>query len=428
MRRRTKVVLKLWFNRVLIFVLLALIVWANVIRLQDNDFSNYEKAVDYGRIKDDEELIKPIISAIFYEGRKERKGYISSYFSHSENYKKKNVKIVVVPKKITAYSLAVVEKLYEEIEKYNQVNNIALVYSDGSDVVLHKKMLNRVMKAHNITEIAVSEENPANEAQLNRYLREKNGLVVFLADLDRGLNKDDSDFLVGEAVYFAQKYSYQLNVFDMIDTQLAKALDKGYETLYPLAMVKDEPLLQKQKYNLERYKRHYWHILSGYFELNLLQLMNHNEVIMPTRNEENYRLYDRGRLLLKAFDENYLEIFEQMEFAENEGVFVSLLNIARSLVDSGKAGTAKYYKVYLLTDLEYLRIAPDTMLMSYLDADDGIYAEYKGKHAFLVADDRPDNPEDLAMAVREKAGILQDIPEQKINYYKFKTVEMQYGD
>ena len=70
----------------------------------------------------------------------------------------------------------------------------------------------------------------------------------------------------------------------------------------------------------------------------------------------------------------------------------------------------------------------DTMLMSYLDSDDGIFAEYKGKSALLVADDRPDNPEDLADIVRQKAGISSDVPNENINFYKFKTVEMNYGD
>ena len=68
------------------------------------------------------------------------------------------------------------------------------------------------------------------------------------------------------------------------------------------------------------------------------------------------------------------------------------------------------------------------MLMSYLDSDDGIFAEYKGKSALLVADDRPDNPEDLADIVRQKAGISSDVPNENINFYKFKTVEMNYGD
>lgn len=430
MRQRTKLLIKLWLNRFLWCCVLGLIIWINALRLQDNNYSNYEKVIDYGRIKDADKLVRPVIAAIFYAGKNNTKTSLSTYFNHNNNYKKQNVKMVVVPQNITSYSAEVIEKLYEEIRNNNKIKKVLLIYDkdDKNDVNAHKKILKQVMDVSEINENPVSQYNLNSEKTIDIYLKSTENLVIFLADLDKGLNENNSNFLTGEAVYFAQKYHYQINVFDIVDTQLAKALDKDYETLYPLQTMKDEPLLAKQKRNLERFKRHYWHLLRNYFELNLIQISQGDAPILPLRTEENYRLYDRGRLVLKAFDKNYIEIFEQIEMQENKGIIMLLLDAIRHLVTSGKNKDAQYFKIYFLTDLEYIEQEKGTMLMSYLDQDDGIYAVYKDKYSLLVADDRPDNPEDLATTVQTKAKIGKDIPEEKINFYKFKTLEINYED
>lgn len=430
MRQRTKLLIKLWLNRFLWYCVLGLIIWINALRLQDNNYSNYEKVIDYGRIKDADKLVRPVIAAIFYAGKNNTKTSLSTYFNHSNNYKKQNVKMVVVPQNITSYSAEVIEKLYEEIRNNNKIKKVLLIYDkdDKNDVNAHKKILKQVMDVSEINENPVSQYNLNSEKTIDIYLKSTDNLVIFLADLDKGLNENNSNFLTGEAVYFAQKYHYQINVFDIVDTQLAKALDKDYETLYPLQTMKDEPLLAKQKRNLERFKRHYWHLLRNYFELNLIQISQGDAPILPLRTEENYRLYDRGRLVLKAFDKNYIEIFEQIEMQENKGIIMLLLDAIRHLVTSGKNKDAQYFKIYFLTDLEYIEQEKGTMLMSYLDQDDGIYTVYKDKYSLLVADDRPDNPEDLATTVQTKAKIGKDIPEEKINFYKFKTLEINYED
>lgn len=430
MRQRTKLLIKLWLNRFLWCCVLGLIIWINALRLQDNNYSNYEKVIDYGRIKDADKLVRPVIAAIFYAGKNNTKTSLSTYFNHSNNYKKQNVKMVVVPQNITSYSAEVIEKLYEEIRNNNKIKKVLLIYDkdDKNDVNAHKIILKQVMDVSEINENPVSQYNLNSEKTIDIYLKSTENLVIFLADLDKGLNENNSNFLTGEAVYFAQKYHYQINVFDIVDTQLAKALDKDYETLYPLQTMKDEPLLAKQKRNLERFKRHYWHLLRNYFELNLIQISQGDAPILPLRTEENYRLYDRGRLVLKAFDKNYIEIFEQIEMQENKGIIMLLLDAIRHLVTSGKNKDAQYFKIYFLTDLEYIEQEKGTMLMSYLDQDDGIYAVYKDKYSLLVADDRPDNPEDLATTVQTKAKIGKDIPEEKINFYKFKTLEINYED
>lgn len=430
MRHRTKYLIRVWLNRILILLVLGLIVRANVVRLRDNDYSNYEKVIDYGRIKDEDRLIRPVIAAIFYKGKNNIKTSLTTYFNHSDNYKKQNVKMVVVPRQLTTYSAEVVEKLYEEIRYNNKLERVLLVYDkeNKADVAAHKKMLTQVMNVQKVEEIAVDAQSLSGEKQIETYLNTSLALVVFLADLDKGLTEENSDFLAEEAVYFAQKNFYQMNVFDVIDTQLAKALDKDYETMYPLETMKDEPRLAKQKRNLERYKHHHWHVLSNYFELNLLRLAQGGEAVMPVHSEENYRLYDRGRLVLKAFDENYVEIFEKAELQENKGIAFLISDAVKNLVDSGCAGRAKYFKIYLLTDFEPVKLEKDTMLMSYLDQDDSVYAEHQDKKAVLVADDRPDNPEDLSNEVRKKAQIPENIPDEDIKFYRFKTVEMKYGD
>ena len=140
MHRNVKFLIGVWIKRLLLLTVLGLIVWANVIRLKDNNFSNHEKAIDYGLIKDDDKLINPVIATIFYAGKNNNKSDISTYFNHSGNYKKQNIKIVIVPKKLAAYSKEVVEKLYEEINLNNQINKVLLVYDKDTknDIKLHK--------------------------------------------------------------------------------------------------------------------------------------------------------------------------------------------------------------------------------------------------------------------------------------------------
>lgn len=430
MHRRTKILIKIWGSRLLLAIVAALIVWANVRRLHDNVYSNYEKIIDFGRIKDDDALVKPAIAAIFYAGKKQTNSSLSTYFNHSDNYKKQNVKLIVVPRKVTSYSDEVIKKLYEEIKNNNRLQKVLLVYDKDkkNDVRAHKKMLQQVIDVAEIEEITLQEKNFKSEQKIDEFLTEAKSMVVFLADLDKGLVDEESDFLTAEAVYFAQKHFYQMNVFDIIDTKLAKSLDKDYETLYPLQTIKNEPLLDKQKRNLERFKQHYWHLLSNYLELNLFQLTNGLGDVFPPKTEENYRLYDRGRLVLKAYDEDYVEIFEKAEMQENRGVALLLLDAVKKLVETGKANQARYFKLYVLTDLEFIKQNSDTMLMSYLEQDDGIFVKYKDKSALLVADDRPDNPEDLSSVVRQKAQIPADVDDENLDFYRFKTVEMEYGD
>ncbi len=428
MRRRTKLLIKRWIERLLLLVVVAILVGVNVAKLKNNSYANNEKIVDYGRISEEEPPVEPIIATVFYAGKNENKGVVSSYYNHSANYKRKNVRMVVVPKKVTTYSAEVIEHLYGEISENNKFEKILLVYDmqNAGDVEPHEIMLQEQMGCNQVKQLALSVQNLDGEKIITDYLR-NNRLVVFLADLAKGLNKESGDFLTGEAVYFAQKNFYNMNVFDVIDTQLAKAIDKDYETLYPLQTIKNESGLQKQKRNLENYKRNYGQMVQKYLDLNLKFLQEGKGMVLPPKSEENYRLYDRGRMVLKAFNADYIEIFEAVALEENKGVSALLADLAHKLIKSGLAKQAKYFKLYLLTDMEKVEPIEGVLLAAVLEEDDGILAEYKGKKAVLVADDKPDFANELVDVVKNKAEIAIDTAQKDIEFFKFKTVEINYG-
>ena len=160
MHHRTKLLLKIWIKRLFYLIILGLIVWANINRLRDNSYSNYEKVIDFGRIKDEDKLVKPIIAAIFYNGKNTRKNTISTYLAHTDNYKKQNIQMIIVPKKISSYSAEVVEKLYEAIKQNNSFQKILLVYDKDAknDIKQHKKMLQQIINVTNITENPISQQ------------------------------------------------------------------------------------------------------------------------------------------------------------------------------------------------------------------------------------------------------------------------------
>ena len=146
------------------------------------------------------------------------------------NYKKQNVKIVVVPKKVNSFSLSVIEKLYDEIKKHNKINNVVLVHGIDGDIVKHRNILNSIMGVKNVKEYQKTEQNILSDENIKRYLNEKGNMLIVLADLAKK-DKDDLN-LVNEVVDFAQKKFYHLKVFDVIDTQFAKSIDKDYDNIF----------------------------------------------------------------------------------------------------------------------------------------------------------------------------------------------------
>lgn len=399
---------------IFLLILLGLIVWANIARLQNNVYSNYERAVDYGRVREGKQDIRPALAAIFYADKEDTTAPISTYFDHSDNYKKHNIKIVVVPKNLTSDALDVVEKLYAEIRQNNVFEQIAIVYDGTGDIAPYKVMLREAMRAKKMTEFTLAADNLAAEPLIEAYLQQPQSLVVILADLSKGIGLADSDFLTAETIYWAQKYAYHLNVFDMIDTRIARAMEKDYASLFVTANNHDEPKLLRQKHNLEQYVERYGAMLWFYFKQNAEAVRQKQPVIQPQKNDESYRLFDRGTTYVEA------ENFAKQQ--ENKGVVVSFMRLARRMSEKGV--DYRQARLFLLTDKQPLVNNGDAALAKALDIDDGIMVLYRGYKALMLPHERPENMADLPKLLRKKAGIPVKVNLSKIRYYKFKMVEI----
>ena len=402
--------IKLWLPLAIIF---GLVVWINAARLKNNIYANHEKAVDYGRVREEKEEVKPIISAIFYADKERNGGQLLTYLDHSRNYKKSKVKMLVVPKFLTPDSFETVEKLYGEIHKYNKLDKVALVYDGEGDVEQHKVMLQDVMGIEQVKALLMTETNLQTESEIERYLQEQGAMVVFLADLAKGIEQENSDFLAEEAIYQAQKNAYMMNVFDVIDTQLAKALEKDYATLLSLPMGQDVSKQMRQKQNLTRYVNKYGKELLAYFKRNVSAIQNKQPTLWPAKSEETYRLYDRGTVYVVA------QNFEKL--LQNDSVIEALIKLARRVVD--RKSDVNSVKMYLLTSK-----APVDASMRDLEDDDGVFVMYKSYKAVILPTQRAQGQENLAAALRKKAAMPQDIDDANVQYYKFKAVEISDED
>lgn len=386
-------------------LLLSVITWENVQRLQNNIYANYEKAVDYGRVREEKTQINPVMAAIFYAGKNTHQKNVSTYFDHSANYRRENVKMVAVPKLLNKDSVAMVEKLYSEIAKHNQIDNIALVYDKESHADKHRALLETVMHPQAVSLYVLSAEDTSDEKQIEPYFEQDGGLVVVLTDL----SLKTPDFLGEEAVYWAQKYHYNMNVFDVIDTQLAQAVDKDYITLFSLQNTQEQPLLEKQKHNLEQYERRYGMLLWHWFMVNMTRAEQNLPPMWPLKSDDTYRLYDRGTIYAKT------DTFEKV--VDNSGIVVALVRMAQRFVHKNieEAGA----KLYLLTDKE--DILPQ---VADLDIDDGVYLTYDSYKALVLPNERAPTWAQTVAILRQKAGIPSAADEAEFKYYKFKAVEI----
>ena len=421
MRLRTKYFIRKWTNRIFWCAVLGLFAWANVYRFCNNVYSNYEKAVDYGIIREEKETIEPVMAAIFYKGKSTKKKNISTYLNHADNYKKQDVKMVVVPNEITKDSVLVLEKLYAEIGKYNDIKKIVLVSDTKYDVKTQKKLLQKVLKIKDVKILHLTEADISAEAKIENYLQKDKYLLVFMADIKKGLAEKTKNFMLEEVVYFAQKYFYHMQVFDVVDTEIAKSLDRGYEAL--LSIADEKPLLIKQKQNLDRYKSRYQDIIVEFFKKNFY-LATDKKTIWPEKNARNYRLFDRGNVYLKMFTERGEEVFSRAKIGKNKSVIVSIIELARKAKHKVQV-PVKYYRIYILTDMVRVYKGKEQILDDCLDVDDGVYAQYRSKSAIIAADERPKNPQDLVPLLKMVAKIPQKVDENSIKFYKFKTVEIE---
>lgn len=409
MTRQNQKILQKLKTGLIVFIILGLIVWINVARLQKNIYANYEKAVDYGRVREEKEDVKPVICAVFYADKDVESGEVLAYLNHSRNYNRRKVKMVVVPKFLTDDTFEVVEKLYEEIHKHNTLRNVALIYDGEGDIAQHKAMLQDVMEIDNIKAWLMTETNLQAEQDIESYLQKEGFLVVLLADLNKSIEQENSDFLAQEAVFLAQKHYYRMNVFDAIDTQLAKALDKDYAALLSLS-VDDEPTALKQKNNLEKYVAKYGVLMWQYFLRNVAALEKGNLPLWPLKNDDTYRLYDRATVYIQT------QSFEKQ--IQGKSVAASLIELARRVVD--RHSSVGQVRIYLLTEKEPI----DSNFHSLAD-DDGIYIQYKDYKALLLPSQRGNN-DNLQAVLKHKAGLPENIKNHEIKYYKFKTVEVTH--
>lgn len=421
MQQKTKNFFKRICKYFLVVLFLATLIWANVARLKNNLYANYEKIVDYGRVREKEEEVNPVMAAIFYDDKVSVDKNISTYFNHYDNYKKKNVKIVVISKEIKKESKLIIKKLFAEIHKNNKVTSIVLVNDNENDnLQQHIQILKKVMQTKNIEQLVLTEDDLSAEKLIEDYLGQPDKMIVMLTDITSVNRKHGSDFLLEEVLYFAQKNSYHMEVFDVVDTQIARAMEKDYSSLLLLTDRRDLPQAEVQKNNLELYAQNYKEKLFGYFKQNLNTDKNY---VWPKKTTENYRLFDRGRIYVRVFDEELSELFARKNLRQNS-VIVSLIEIAKKTALKTNVKKIKYIKIYLLTDLEEIHKDKDTLLISYLDQDDGVMAEYKNRQALLCADERPDDPTEIIPVLRQRGEISADVPEHLLHFYKFKTVEM----
>ncbi len=389
------------------FALIGIVIGININRFNHNIYANYEKAVEYGRVREEKVHIEPVIAAIFYADKNHNNQYVSAYLDHSANYKKHHVKIVAVPPFLTSDSVDVVEKLYYEIGKNNQIKTVAVVLADQGHAQKHNDLLKKVLKPWATAILQLSQDNQENQAIIENYLQQEGGLVVVLTDLSADMTQD---FLVQKTIYWAQKYAYNMNVFDVVDTKMAQAMEKDYSTLLALQNDNQEKHWQVlQKNNLEQYVRRYGTLLRHWFALNVARAAENLPPMWPLKSAETYRLYDRGTL--------YAETGQFEKLVNNQGIVVALVRMAQRLVH--KNVPVNGVRLYLLTESE--EIWPQT---TELDDDDGVYLRYKSHKAVVLPDQRPYDWHQLEDLLRYKAKIPADADVTDFKFYKFKIVEI----
>ena len=400
--------------------LLALVVWANINRFHHNNYANYEKAVDYGRVREKKEIIRPIIAAVFYQNQQPKSKTLSSYLSHWDNKHIKNPKILIVPPQITPESTRVISKLYKSVAKNQTFDNVLFVYGDTQPSNDHNKLLKQNFAAAKVRIFPAAKKETEMETTVNSALEQPASLVIFALDLN---DTEKNKFLVDEAVYLAQQHFYKLGIFDEVDTQLAQALEENYASWFENDDKSEIQELQRQKINLEAYKNHYAEQILKYFKKNL-KLKEKQPTIWPEKNADTYRLFDRGTVYIRFFDSDDKELFSRAKIGKNKGIIVAVVELARKAVVKVNR-PIKYYKIYLLTELEKIEKNMNTPLINYLETDDGVYVQYHGRSALMAADERPDQEELLMDALRDRAKIPASAADSEIEFYRFKTVEIE---
>lgn len=417
---RTKRVLKKWVTRIGVIVLIAILCIINIHRLNNNIYSNYEKATEYGRISEEKEIIEPTITAVFYQAKENKKKNISTYLNHFGDYKERDVKIVIIPPKKTTESFSMIERLYNKMIQSDKTKKIVLLIDDEANLQNQIGNIQKITHINNIEALKFEEKKSFTE-KVENYLQESGTLLIGLVDISTWLNNNKKNILVEDLVKIAQRHAFAVHVFDAVDTQLIMAADDGYSSISSFANAKEKNLLLRQQHNLQRYVNQYKDLLLKYFRQNLL-LENENETIYPAKSAQTYRLYDRGSVYIRFFGENNKELFSRAKVGKNKGIVVSVIELARKATRKISL-PIKSYKIYLFTDFEPIEWQGSD-LAKYLEKDDGVYIQYKAKKALMTADERPENQKDLLMFLYNRAGVPDNASISDIQLYRFKTVEI----
>lgn len=427
MQAKTKKMLNKAFKIALFLAMLACIVWINALKLQEDTLSNYEKITDTGVREYYKEPITPVIAALFYRDEKPQISFDSYFKPKDKNPDKEDVKMAVVPKNVSAFNRPVIEKLYEEIPTKNNVKRVVIIYTDSKNAKEHTSLIKKRFPNVEFTRVMVNQENELSENDIDIYLQNKDTLVVFLANLDRGLNSEKSERLANEAVFFAQKNNYQMNVFDIVDEYIASALESGEDFSYAFSnKVSASDSLAKQKENLDLYVIRYKQELLHHFAKNIELSMQGKDIAVPQKNHANYRLFDRGAVYIKVFNKDYSQVFEELKLNQEDGIVAVIAKIAKDIVSSSRGISGKYYRIYLLTEMEQIHGESAAILANYLEAEDGIYISYKKQAALLLGSDKPTDYNTLIAKLRNMAQIKENVPNESINFYRFKYAEMDY--
>lgn len=414
-RREAKQKYKTWIMRLIVLVILFMVGWINVYRFNNNIYANYERTVEYGRVREEKEIIEPVIAVVLYEAQREEPKNIAAYLNHADNFKRNNVRIVMIPRLINETNRSMIKKLYAEIYRNNKVKQVFLALPRNIDAGSHKRLLSEIMSNIKINRVNI--ENMKEIVNESEDIGTNGSLLVIPCDLITG-NDKNVDFIME----LAKERNYRLQIFDVIDTQMAEAIEHDYQFL-TVAAAKEKTMLGLQKYNLEMYKKQYAAGLQEFFAINLNRSKDEDS-IWPDKSGRNFRLYDRGNVYVRFFAADGTVLFSKAKIGKNKGVVVALIEIARKAVNKNVRNIASY-KIYLLTEMEELDWKNGAAGSDELEDDDGVYIKYRNNSALLAGDERPQSRDEIVARLRERAGIDAETKLEDLEFYRFKTVEIE---
>ena len=423
MQRKTKKTLKKIFKAMFFITMLFGIILTNAMKLQERDFSNYERTTDEGISDYYDDPVTPVIAALFYESKPTQSGFVQR-----GEQKKETAKMAVIPKDVSSFNRPVIDKLYDEIPINDRIRKLTLIYNDTKSMKVHANIINRKFNSAKINRIQVDNEHVLNIEDIEKNLSAKGELVIFLANLDRGLNSEKSERLANEAVFFAQKNNYHMNVFDIVDDDyVALALESGEKFVYENKEKGTKASLIIQKVHLDRFVYQNQNEILRYFLLNMQRAaQGETNIEIPDKTEKNYRLFDRGSVYINVQDEDDVQIFEELKVNQEESIIAIISKAAMHIANSDYDVQGKYFHIYLLTEMEQISEKDILNLAKYLEPDDGIYVSHQKQAGIMLAQDRPDDTEQIIKDLRSLVKVDSNVKNKDLSLYRFKYVEILY--